>query len=130
MFGCSLGQHVLPYFVDYSRTGSGCALEQARLSLCGWQMRYVISWHSFQVALTHDKHDTHGTKRIARKSSLKLRSFRAKMRSWQKLVTSSYSIRTSPIKQSSVCHADRIHLLHVTYTEQSAHQTRNTNIDI
>ena len=53
MFGLSLGLHVLPYFVDYSRTGSCCALEQARLSLCGWQMRLVISWHSFQVALTH-----------------------------------------------------------------------------
>ena len=50
--------------------------------------------------------------------------FRAKMRSWQNLVTSSYSIRTSPIyKQSSVCHADTIQLLHVAYTEQSAHQT-------
>ena len=34
MFGLSLDLHVLPYFVDYSRTGSGCALEQARLSLC------------------------------------------------------------------------------------------------
>ena len=37
---------------------------------------------------------------------------------------SSYSMRTSPIyKQSSVCHADTIQLLHVAYTEQSAHQT-------
>ena len=53
------------------------------------------------------------------------------MRSWQNLVTSSYSIRTSPIyKQSSVCHADTIQLLHVAYTEQSAHQTSSPNIDI
>ena len=37
VFGLSLDLHVLPYFVDYSRTGSGCALEQARLSLYGWQ---------------------------------------------------------------------------------------------
>ena len=29
---------------------------------------------------------------------------------------------TSQIKQTSVCHADTIHLLHVAYTEQSAHQ--------
>ena len=28
----------------------------------------MISWHNFQVALTHGKHDTHGTKRIAKKS--------------------------------------------------------------
>ena len=75
MFGLNLGLHVLPYFVDYSRTGSDYALEQARPSLCGWQMRLVISWHSFQVALTHGKHDTHGTKRIARKSSLNIRSY-------------------------------------------------------
>ena len=58
MFSLSLDLHVLPYFVDYSRTGSGCALEQAHLSLCCWRMRYVISWHSFQVALTHGKHDS------------------------------------------------------------------------
>ena len=32
MFGLSFGVHVLPYFVDYSRTGSGCALKQARLT--------------------------------------------------------------------------------------------------
>ena len=34
MFGLSLDLHVLPYFVDYtcSRTGCGCALEQARLT--------------------------------------------------------------------------------------------------
>ena len=34
-------------------------------------------------------------------------------------------IRTSPIKQSCICHADTIHLLHVhvAYTEQSAYQT-------
>ena len=31
VFGLSLDLHVLSYFVDYSRTGSGCALEQARL---------------------------------------------------------------------------------------------------
>ena len=30
MFGLSLDLHVLPYFVDYSRTGSGCTLEEAR----------------------------------------------------------------------------------------------------
>ena len=58
--------------------------------------------------------------------SLKVESeytkFRAEMRSWQTLVTASYSIRTLPIyKQSSVCHADTIHMLHVAYTEQSAH---------
>ena len=47
------------------------------------------------------------------------------MRSWQNLATSSYSIRTSQIKQSSVCHAGTIQLLHVAYTEQSAHQTRS-----
>ena len=41
MFGLSLDRHVLPYFVDYSRTGSDCALEQARLSLCCWQMRFI-----------------------------------------------------------------------------------------
>ena len=33
MFGLSLGLHVLPYFVDYSRTCSGCALEQAYLTM-------------------------------------------------------------------------------------------------
>ena len=32
-------------------------------------------------------------------------------------------IRTSPIKQSCICHADTIHVLHVAYTEQSAYQT-------
>ena len=32
MFGLNLDPHVLPYFVDYSRTCSGCALEQARLT--------------------------------------------------------------------------------------------------
>ena len=32
-------------------------------------------------------------------------------------------IRTSPIKQSCICHADTIHLLHVAYTKQSAYQT-------
>ena len=66
------------------------------------------------------------------------------MRSWQKLVTSSYSIRTSPIEQSRICLADTIFLLHVAYTEhsayqtcsplahteQSAHQTSNPNIVI
>ena len=69
--------------------------------------------------------DTHGTKRIVRKVESEYTIFRAKMRSWQNLVTSSYSIRTSPIyKQSSVCHADTIQLLHdiVAYMEQSAHQ--------
>ena len=30
-------------------------------------------------------------------------------------------IRTSPIKQSCICHADKIHLLHVADTEQSAY---------
>ena len=46
------------------------------------------------------------------------------MRPWQNLVTSSYSIHTSPIyKQSSVCHADTIQLLHVADTEQSVRQT-------
>ena len=45
------------------------------------------------------------------------------MRSWQNPVTSSYSIRTSPIKQSSVCHADTIQSLHVAHTKQLAHQT-------
>ena len=64
VFGLSLGLHVLPYFVDYSRTDSGCALEQARRSLAVGKCD-VISWHSFQVALTHGKHDTYGTKRIA-----------------------------------------------------------------
>ena len=49
--------------------------------------------------------------------------FRAKMRSWQNLMTSSYSIRTSQSKQTSVCHADTIHLLHVACMEQSASQT-------
>ena len=52
------------------------------------------------------------------------------MRSWQYLVTSSYSIRTSQITQTrtslitqtSVCHADTTQLLHVAYTDQSAHQ--------
>ena len=32
-------------------------------------------------------------------------------------------VRTSHNKQTSVCHADTIQLLHVAYTEQSAHQT-------
>ena len=45
------------------------------------------------------------------------------MRSWQNLVTSSYSIRTPPIKQSSVCHTYTIQLLHVAYMEQSVHRT-------
>ena len=47
-------------------------------------------------------------------------------------------IRTSPIKQSSICHADtvvwnsqRIRLIALLeHTEQSAHQTSNLNIDI
>ena len=39
-------------------------------------------------------------------------------------------IRTPPIKQYCICHADTIHLLHVAYTEQSVHQTSNPNIDI
>ena len=30
---------------------------------------------------------------------------------------------TSHIKQTDVCHADTIQLLHVAYMEQSAHQT-------
>ena len=34
-------------------------------------------------------------------------------------------IRTSPIKQSCICHADTIHLLHVAYTEQSAYLNCN-----
>ena len=33
MLGLSLDLHVLLYFVDYSRTGSGCALEHAHPSL-------------------------------------------------------------------------------------------------
>ena len=43
MFGLSLGLHVLPYCVDYSRTGSTGSSESLRLA----------SWHSFQVALIH-----------------------------------------------------------------------------
>ena len=39
VFGLSLDLHVLPYFVDYNRTDAGCALKQARLSLCCWQVR-------------------------------------------------------------------------------------------
>ena len=39
-------------------------------------------------------------------------------------------IRTSPIKQSCICHADTIHLLHFAHTEQSVHQATNPNIDI
>ena len=38
-------------------------------------------------------------------------------------MTSSYNVRTSQIKQTSVCNAETIQLLHVAYTEQSAHQT-------
>ena len=45
------------------------------------------------------------------------------MRSWQYLVTSSYSIRTSQIKETSVCNADTIQLLHVAYKEKPAHHT-------
>ena len=39
VFSLSFDLHVLPYFVDYSRTGTGCTLEQAHLSQCCWQMQ-------------------------------------------------------------------------------------------
>ena len=74
VFGLILDLHVLPYFVDYSRTGAGCAFRTGSLLLLANAISdKLVLFLSGSNPQFLSKHDTHGTKRIAQKSSLNIR---------------------------------------------------------